>query len=582
MVKQVVIAEVKRRAGKFLLAKLLPVIAVIVLFFLLIGAIVESLSHMPIIGDRLAAEVLGDETIMALAEVGAVNYEKAQLYLDVERASYPENKTVSTSVYEEVLSPVTSKSATYLTATEAIPPTSYENTSFNIGDETRTYRLWWQAVGAYDMITGDSNDTREMASINAYESALSPHFVYTFDILAMSDFGFYETYYESVYKVVKVYKDGVLTSENQQQVNQTKKTPLPYLQSVSTMFSKFTFSYAPITISDYNWEEVTHSEVTSYDYETSSTGTYVRINGHYILRTFSNAKLREASYTVDPDGDRVKYYMTPSTYYYSPYNAIRHSGWTRYRYTKAIYRTRYKKVTVKTVTTEALRSKKTGYRVTASITQNNRYDRFMDPVIATEKIGEQDKELAIDFAGLYPNAFEFMYHASPYLGYSAGGLIGGGYSGSGDYFVTDKPSEYIVPILFDDATLEQSVRVTSLYGPGTLTIDGRTRQRIHGGLDIALPTGTPLRAAADGTVQKVAYGVVAGNYVNILHENGYMTRVLHLSQALVREGDRVKQGDIIGVSGNTGYSTGPHLHFEVRNENYDTVNPLLFIPLERK
>ncbi|WP_224414430.1 peptidoglycan DD-metalloendopeptidase family protein [Modicisalibacter tunisiensis] len=90
----------------------------------------------------------------------------------------------------------------------------------------------------------------------------------------------------------------------------------------------------------------------------------------------------------------------------------------------------------------------------------------------------------------------------------------------------------------------------------------------HYGTDFAMPRGTPVRAPADGRVVKAAYQRGgAGNYLVIRQDNGYKTRYMHLSKKLVKEGDRVKMGQRIALSGNTGRSTGPHLHYEIMVNN---------------
>lgn len=86
----------------------------------------------------------------------------------------------------------------------------------------------------------------------------------------------------------------------------------------------------------------------------------------------------------------------------------------------------------------------------------------------------------------------------------------------------------------------------------------------HEGIDIALPEGTPLRAAASGTVIMASYNGGYGNYTCIDHGSGLSTCYAHQSSFAVSVGQSVSQGQIIGYSGNTGSSTGPHLHFEVR------------------
>ena len=88
--------------------------------------------------------------------------------------------------------------------------------------------------------------------------------------------------------------------------------------------------------------------------------------------------------------------------------------------------------------------------------------------------------------------------------------------------------------------------------------------RLHAGIDIAVPEGTPLRAAAAGTVQIAGWTGGYGNYTCIQHSGAMSTCYGHQSSIAVSVGSRVSQGQVIGYSGNTGNSTGPHLHFEVR------------------
>ncbi len=90
----------------------------------------------------------------------------------------------------------------------------------------------------------------------------------------------------------------------------------------------------------------------------------------------------------------------------------------------------------------------------------------------------------------------------------------------------------------------------------------------HRGTDFAMRTGSVVEAPADGRVIKTAFQAGgAGNYLVIRHNNGYKTRYMHLSKSLVKEGDRVTMGQKIALSGNTGRSTGPHLHYEIMVNN---------------
>jgi murein DD-endopeptidase MepM/ murein hydrolase activator NlpD len=86
---------------------------------------------------------------------------------------------------------------------------------------------------------------------------------------------------------------------------------------------------------------------------------------------------------------------------------------------------------------------------------------------------------------------------------------------------------------------------------------------VHTGLDFAGSSGTPIRAAASGTVISTGYEGAYGNRIVIDHGNGFRTTYNHLSGITVSVGQKVTAGDRIGSLGNTGNSTGPHLHFEV-------------------
>lgn len=86
--------------------------------------------------------------------------------------------------------------------------------------------------------------------------------------------------------------------------------------------------------------------------------------------------------------------------------------------------------------------------------------------------------------------------------------------------------------------------------------------RPHRGIDYAAPTGTPVYAAGDGRVMQSAFSASMGNYVVIQHNGTYSTKYLHLNKRSVKAGDRVKQHQVIGAVGSTGWSTGSHLHYE--------------------
>ena len=104
--------------------------------------------------------------------------------------------------------------------------------------------------------------------------------------------------------------------------------------------------------------------------------------------------------------------------------------------------------------------------------------------------------------------------------------------------------------------------ITSRYGYRTNPITNK--YAMHGGIDIAVNTGERVSAAMSGTVSEQGYSSSYGYYVILDHGNNMQTVYAHCKKISVKEGDFVHQGDKIAESGNTGNSTGPHLHFEVR------------------
>ena len=100
--------------------------------------------------------------------------------------------------------------------------------------------------------------------------------------------------------------------------------------------------------------------------------------------------------------------------------------------------------------------------------------------------------------------------------------------------------------------------------------------KFHAGMDFSSATGTPVYATGDGTVSRAdADASGYGNHIRIDHGYGYLTLYGHLSKINVKPGQAVKRGDVIGLVGNTGKSTGPHLHYEVHKDN-EPVNPVNF------
>ena len=115
---------------------------------------------------------------------------------------------------------------------------------------------------------------------------------------------------------------------------------------------------------------------------------------------------------------------------------------------------------------------------------------------------------------------------------------------------------------------------TSPFGWRIHPISGT--RKFHYGVDLAAPTGTPIYATRSGTVDTATYGSSAGYYVQINHGDGYKSIYMHMTHYIVKPGQYVNQGQVIGYCGSTGGSTGPHLHFGISyHGNY--VNPANYI-----
>ena len=111
-----------------------------------------------------------------------------------------------------------------------------------------------------------------------------------------------------------------------------------------------------------------------------------------------------------------------------------------------------------------------------------------------------------------------------------------------------------------------------------LSLFGVRNGKKHDGIDIAAPTGSSVLAAADGEVIYSDDGVRGyGNMVMLQHKDGFITIYAHNRENLVKGGEMVEKGSVIARLGNTGNSSGPHLHFEVRKDKKPR-NPLFFLP----
>jgi murein DD-endopeptidase MepM/ murein hydrolase activator NlpD len=124
----------------------------------------------------------------------------------------------------------------------------------------------------------------------------------------------------------------------------------------------------------------------------------------------------------------------------------------------------------------------------------------------------------------------------------------------------------------------KGARLSSPFGWRNDPISGERRH--HAAIDLSAPQGTVVWAAMDGKVSALGYNATYGNFIILSHSGGYQTMYAHLHSISVKKGATVSQGTQIGTVGNTGYSTGPHLHFAVY-KNSTAVNPLDYLSNRR-
>jgi murein DD-endopeptidase MepM/ murein hydrolase activator NlpD len=133
---------------------------------------------------------------------------------------------------------------------------------------------------------------------------------------------------------------------------------------------------------------------------------------------------------------------------------------------------------------------------------------------------------------------------------------------------------YAVVKKMQDRTMIMPVNgpITSPFGARIHPISGEPD--FHNGIDIKAATGDKIIAPANGVVKSQYFNDAGGNQMLIEHDNGYTTGYAHLSKYLVKQGDRVKKGQAVAEVGNTGNSTGSHLHLTLKDSSGTIINPI--------
>lgn len=141
------------------------------------------------------------------------------------------------------------------------------------------------------------------------------------------------------------------------------------------------------------------------------------------------------------------------------------------------------------------------------------------------------------------------------------------------YFLKDERFDSTSALFFLDTNMYSPLKehiLTSNYGYRISPISGKWK--FHSGIDLACPQGSEVYACKTATVKETAFNSIYGNYIVLQHYNGMTSLYAHLSKILVKKEDKVNGGQLIAKSGTTGASTGPHLHFELK-ENGKTTDP---------
>ncbi|HSH66841.1 MAG TPA: M23 family metallopeptidase [Bacteroidia bacterium] len=127
----------------------------------------------------------------------------------------------------------------------------------------------------------------------------------------------------------------------------------------------------------------------------------------------------------------------------------------------------------------------------------------------------------------------------------------------------DKAQKWLKPV---------TAKITSKFGYRTDPKTGKPNE-FHNGIDLAVPSGTPVKSPMNGIVDAVNSGGPGGNELIVKHSNGYKTGYAHLTKSMVKKGDKIQQGQVIALTGNSGKSTGPHLHFTLTDPSGAKIDP---------
>ena len=235
-------------------------------------------------------------------------------------------------------------------------------------------------------------------------------------------------------------------------------------------------------------------------------------------------------------------------------------------------RSQNKSVGTKSVNTSLDHLKQTRTRLQHSLAQLNsvRKEKAVTDVSQPLKQPEEKGTLTTNVKAVSAASGKFSIYNNPFeipIGTTVGPKLPG----------ISNPDDYLpdAPMRFTGHIWPTKGVITSGYGPRW--------GRMHRGIDIAAPVGTPIVSSAPGEVITVGWDSGGyGKFLKVRHPDGSVTLYAHNSRHLVRRGQKVEQGQKIAEMGNTGRSTGPHLHYEIRPKGRGPQDPMAFLPNNRK
>lgn len=568
--------KAKRKISKVLLVYLFPWNIILVMLVLALVVLIQILSSIPLVGAFAVTYDTNDNaqgiemTELNEAMTGDIldtfHVSKPNLYLDYEKGTYPKNYNDEQLVYSTSIDVSDGiKQNGFYEFTEESEPTGSNLVTVPIETYTYPYRTFYQLFQIPDNMMKHSSLT-STAVIDSVFDNLATEFTYTFDCeevyeedksLVVEDcenYLYYESIYTNTFVKTDEYLEGSIVSTTYNQENSLVRTPMPFISAASTAYNNYEFFYV---------ESVTEQPWT-------------------LVKDFDRYK---TTYVPDPNG--CLYRVMATDIYLEKYNYINFMNtWGHPTSVGDLdNQTTYRVEEVRYHITEYSTSRIESWDIQKIWSKNDRLPEWINALTFNPKIIESDIKYLYWFGSATADSYEFNYVTQAYLGINdplMGYAIRVSYAGDdkGNHiFNDDIDKPYGAMIVFSEHA-EPVIRISSGFGYRDIEVNGEDHSGQHAGIDIPLPEGTALTAVAAGIVVFSDYQSGYGYVIKIQHDDGYMSIYGHCNALFKDKDERVEVGEVIAASGNTGRSTGPHLHFELRNENGIPVDPMEYIRLE--